>query len=171
MRGIPTATTRIRPRDSVGERNRQEDVGKTLNDYHEIDFLKVGSTRSGDAIALRYRVSGQELIHVVDGGYQIAGAALVDHRRGYHGEPRHIDLVVVTHNDGDRAGGLRNLFESFSIGVLWILRSWLYAGEIIHLSARDRSVANLEQRLKDLYPNRAELEQSEVPFGAVGLTW
>ena len=123
-----------------------------MNDFYEIDFLDVGSKRSGDAIALRYRVSGQQLIHVVDGGYQSTGDALVDHIRRYYGDPQFIDHVVVTHNDGDHAGGLRSLFESFRIGALWMLRPWLYAGEIIHLFSRYRSVGNLEQRLRELYP-------------------
>ena len=140
-----------------------------MNDFYEIDFLDVGSKRSGDAIALRYRVSGQQLIHVVDGGYQSTGDALVDHIRRYYGDPQFIDHVVVTHNDGDHAGGLRSLFESFRIGALWMLRPWLYAGEIIHLFSRYRSVGNLEQRLRELYPNLAELEQlalqNRTPIG------
>ena len=41
-----------------------------MNDYYEIDFLNVGTKRSGDAIALQYEISGQEFMHVVDGGYQ-----------------------------------------------------------------------------------------------------
>ena len=136
-----------------------------MNDYYEIDFLDVGSKRSGDAIALRYRVSGRELIHVVDGGYQATGDALVNHIRRYYGDPQYIDHVVVTHNDGDHAGGLRSLFGTFTIGTLWMLRPWLYAGELIHVFRHYRSVQNLEQRLRELYPNLVELEQLALQTG------
>ena len=141
-----------------------------MNDYYEIDFLNVGSKRSGDAIALRYGVSGQELIHVVDGGYQSTGPMLAGHIYKHYGAPPHIDHVVVTHNDGDHAGGVRSLFEWFSIGTLWMLRPWLYANELIHLFSRYRSVSNLERRLMEVYPNLAELEQlatqAGTPIGA-----
>ena len=46
-----------------------------------------------------------------------------------------------------------------------MLRPWLYAGELIHLFSRYRSVANLEQRLKELYPNVVELEQLALDTG------
>jgi hypothetical protein len=40
------------------------------SDFFEIDFLKVETKQSGDAIALRYRVDDVTSIHVVDGGFE-----------------------------------------------------------------------------------------------------
>lgn len=41
-----------------------------MSDFFEIDFLDVESKKSGDAIAMRYRINGITTIHVTDGGYQ-----------------------------------------------------------------------------------------------------
>ncbi|WP_352781352.1 MBL fold metallo-hydrolase [Mesorhizobium sp. M0244] len=42
-----------------------------------------------------------------------------------------IDHVVATHNDGDHALGLVAVLEHFDPGVLWMLRPWMYADELI----------------------------------------
>lgn len=127
-------------------------------DYYEIDFLNVESKRSGDAIPLRYQTNGETRIHVVDGGFQSNGEKLVKHIRRYYGNPHHIHHVVATHNDGDHAGGLRELFDEFAIGTLWMLRPWMYANELLPRFARYGSADNLHYRLRSLYPNLAELE-------------
>lgn len=41
-----------------------------MPDHYEIDFLPVGTTKSDDAICLRYEINGQTYVHVVDGGYE-----------------------------------------------------------------------------------------------------
>jgi beta-lactamase superfamily II metal-dependent hydrolase len=130
-----------------------------LSDYFEIDFLDVESDKSGDAIALRYEIGGQTSIHVVDGGFQDTGDSLVAHIRKYYGAAKRIDHVVATHPDGDHAGGLRKVLEEFEIGALWMLRPWLYAGEIIGRFENCESVDNLRKRLKEIYPNIAALEE------------
>ena len=48
-------------------------------DFFEIDFLKVETKQSGDAIALRYRVNGITSIHVVDGGFEETGSHVVEY--------------------------------------------------------------------------------------------
>lgn len=38
-----------------------------MNDFFEIDFLEVGTARSGDAITIRYQIDGVTMVQVVDG--------------------------------------------------------------------------------------------------------
>src|SRR5882757_3419926 len=103
-----------------------------MTDFFEIDFLDVETAKSGDAIALRYTLGeDRQYIHVVDAGYQSTGSAMVDHINKYYGQPSFIDHVVATHNDGDHAGGLRDLLEKFDVGTLWMLCPWHYAEELI----------------------------------------
>ena len=130
-----------------------------MADFFEIDFLDVESDKSGDAIGVRDEIGGQTPIHVVDGGFQDTGESLVAHIRKYYGAPKRIDHVVATHPDGDHAGGLRRVLEEFEIGALWMLRPWLYAGEIIGRFENYTSVDNLKKRLKEIYPNIAALEE------------
>jgi beta-lactamase superfamily II metal-dependent hydrolase len=129
-----------------------------LSDFFEIDFLDVETDKSGDAIALRYELNGATRIHVVDGGFQETGEALAKHINEYYGNPNHIDHVVATHPDGDHAGGLRTILEEFQVGALWMLRPWLFAGEIIGRFENVMTVENLQKRLKTCYPNIAALE-------------
>ena len=139
-----------------------------MSDYFEIDFLNVGEGKSGDAIAIRYCLSDETTIHVVDGGFQKTGDDLVSHINKYYNSPSKIDRVVLTHPDGDHAGGLRVLFEHFEIGELWMLKPWDYADELIDRFSRFTSIENLRKRLKELYPNVLALEEladeNDVPI-------
>lgn len=139
-----------------------------MPDYFEIDFLKVDSNKSGDAIAIRYEKNNLTWIHVVDGGYQDTGDQLVEYINQFYGNPSYIDYVVVSHPDGDHAGGLRAVLDKFQVGQLWMLRPWLYADKLIHRFVRFRSVENLIERLKEIYPNVAELEdiaeEKDIPI-------
>lgn len=131
-----------------------------MSDFFEIDFLDVGAKQSGDAIPIRYEIDGRTRIHVTDGGFQSTGESLVEHIKKFYDAPFRIDAVVVSHPDGDHAGGLRALFDEFEeIGALWMLRPWLYANELIDRFSRFTSVENLVKRLKELYPNIVELEK------------
>lgn len=130
-----------------------------MSDYFEVDFLDVESDKSGDAIALRYELSGATYIHVVDGGFQDTGPSLAKHIRNYYGNPKELDHVVATHPDGDHAGGLRTVLEEFNIGTLWMLRPWLYAEELLPRFKNYTSVENLRKRLREIYPNLAALEE------------
>lgn len=129
-----------------------------MPDFFEIDFLDVESNKSGDAIPIRYQIGGQTRVHVTDGGFQNTGDALVRHINKYYGAPSHIDAVIVSHPDGDHAGGLRKLFDEYRIDALWMLRPWTYADELIDRFSRFTSIDNLINRLKQLYPNLAALE-------------
>lgn len=130
-----------------------------MSDFFEIDFLDVETAKSGDAITLRYQVNGMRAIHVVDGGFQDTGKSIVEHIQGYYDNPAYIDHVIVSHPDGDHAGGLRTVLEEFPVRRLWMLRPWMYAGEIISRFSNISSLENLRRRLKELYPNLTALEK------------
>ena len=130
-----------------------------MSDFFEIDFLDVESNKSGDAIPLRYQKDGISYVHVVDGGFQDTGQNVVDHIKKYYGNQTYIDHAVASHPDGDHAGGLRTVLETFEVGRLWMLRPWVYADEIIHRFSRYSSVENLKKRLREIYPNIAALEE------------
>ncbi|MDF4639329.1 MBL fold metallo-hydrolase [Vibrio parahaemolyticus] len=130
-----------------------------MEDFCEIDFLNVESNKSGDAIPIRYRKDGVTRIHVTDGGFQKTGEKIVEHINSHYGNPSHIDAIIVTHGDSDHTGGLRILFDEFTIGELWMLRPWKYAAELLDNFKRFTSVAGLEARLKESYPNLLALEE------------
>lgn len=138
-----------------------------MDDFYEIDFLNVESKKSGDAICLRYKTNGIQRIHVVDGGFQATGGKVVKHINEYYDFPKLIDAVVVTHPDGDHAGGLRSVLDHYDVNELWMLRPWLYADELIDRFKRFTSVENLKKRLKELYPNLVALEEIALRKGIV----
>lgn len=130
-----------------------------MSDFYEIDFLDVESSKSGDAIAMRYVVNGITTLHITDGGYQDTGIKLSQHVQKYYDGPQRINYVVVTHNDGDHAGGLRHILENYEVDELWMHRPWLYASELVDRFKRYRNVENLAEKLKESYPNLAALEE------------
>ena len=130
-----------------------------MDDFFEIDFLDVGSEKSGDAITVRYQIDGKTFIHVVDGGYIDDGKKIKAHINKYYGNPTHINHVVLTHQDRDHAGGLRTILEDFSVGTLWMHRPWLHAGTLIKKFSHYKNVENLSKRLKEIYSNAATLEK------------
>ena len=130
-----------------------------MSDYFEIDFLDVNAKESGDAIPLRYKIGTETRIHVTDGGFQKTGDKIVEHINEYYDEPDTIDAVIVSHPDGDHAGGLRTVLENFKVSELWMLRPWDYVDELIDRFARFKNKENLKKRLKEIYPNVAALEE------------
>jgi hypothetical protein len=139
------------------------DIGEAnLADYYEVDFLNVDAKSSGDAICLRYEVSGQTYIHVVDAGYQSTGQSVVDHINKYYGNPKRLDHVVSTHNDGDHAGGLQTILDNFEVGTLWMLRPWIYAQELLPRFPSYTDVDRLRGRLRSAYANLAALEDIAI---------
>ena len=132
-----------------------------MADYYEIDFLKVGTTGSGDAICVRYELNGQTHIHVVDGGYVNTGQDVVDHLNTYYGTTD-VDHVVVTHPDGDHANGLRKVLEECKVGTLWMNRPWEYADVLVDRFDRYTNVDNLRKKLREVFPNLAALESLAV---------
>ena len=130
-------------------------------DYFEIDFLCVGESQSGDAIALRYKRQGHTFVHVVDGGFQDDGPHVMAHLSKYY-DGKGVNHVVLTHPDSDHAGGLRTVLEECELppgGGLWMLRPWLYTDELIDHFARFTTVNGLKKALREAYPNVVELEE------------
>ena len=150
---------------AAGSSPRSLQSAHTVTDFYEIDFLPVASNRSGDAITLRYRIDGRASIHVVDGGFQSTGESVVQHINRYYDNPYFIDHVVATHPDGDHAGGLRTVIESFEIGTLWLYRPWLYAEALLPYFPRFRSLDGLARRLREIYPNISALEEIALERG------
>ncbi|MDE0014436.1 MAG: MBL fold metallo-hydrolase [Candidatus Poribacteria bacterium] len=139
-----------------------------MSDYFEIDFLDVDAKDSGDAIPLRYKIGDETRIHVTDGGFQKTGDKVVEHINKYYDDPDTIDAVIVSHPDGDHAGGVRTVLEEFEVSELWMLRPWDYVDELIDRFARFKNKENLKKRLKEIYPNIAALEdiaeEEEIPI-------
>jgi len=130
-----------------------------MPDYFEIDFLDVETKSSGDAICIRYEVNGQTWVHVVDGGYQVTGDAIIRHLRTHYAGTTRIDHVVVTHCDGDHTGGLRAVLEEMNVGTLWMLRPWAYANELLPYFPTYTSADRLASRLRSIYANLVALEE------------
>lgn len=133
-----------------------------MADFFEIDFLDVEAKSSGDAICIRYELAGTQYIHVVDGGFQATGDAVVKHINDFYGEPKRLDNVVATHNDGDHAVGLQAVLEHFDVGALWMLRPWIYAQELLPRFKNYSNVDNLRRALRSAYGNLAALEDIAV---------
>lgn len=139
--------------------------GALMTNYFEIDFLSVETKKSGDAITIRYEIDGESRVHVVDGGFQATGPSIVAHIKKYYDAVSYIDHVVVTHADGDHAGGLRTVLEEMDVGALWMLRPWMYAAELINRFETYSSVEHLARRLKAIYWNLAALEEIALRRG------
>jgi beta-lactamase superfamily II metal-dependent hydrolase len=129
-----------------------------MADFYEIDFLPVHTSKSGDAIAIRYEIGGTWWVHVVDGGYTTTAPDLTAHIHQYFGTTR-INHVVVTHPDKDHAEGLAPILENFTVDALWMLRPWQYANQLVTQFARYESAENLAKRLREEYPYIATLEE------------
>lgn len=136
-----------------------------MADFFEVDFLDVETDCSGDAIALRYEISGQQTIHVVDGGYQVTGAAIIKHIRDHYGGANRIDHVVVTHCDRDHTGGLSAVLEDMEVGALWMLRPWIYAEELLPRFPTYINADRLRARLRGIYSNLVTLEALALKKG------
>ena len=130
-----------------------------MSDFFEIDFLNVESDKSGDAIPLRYSIGGVTRIHVTDGGFQDTGDKVVEHINKYYDDPAVINAVIVSHPDGDHAGGLQTVLEKFEVSEFWMLRPWLYVDELIDRFAYYSNKENLANKLKEIYSNVAKLEE------------
>lgn len=132
-----------------------------MADYFEVDFLAVGESQSGDAVTVRYERSGNTFVHVVDGGFQDDGAHVMAHLRKHYGSGA-VSHIVLTHPDGDHAGGLGTVLEECDVadgGGLWMLRPWLYADELLEHFARFATVDGLAKALREAYPSVAALEE------------
>lgn len=106
----------------------------------EIDFLPVEAadgpgSKSGDAIALRFSVPGQEepFVVVIDGGYGAVGEQLVSHIRKFYGT-NHVNLVVSTHPDADHINGLVRVLEEMEVDELMLHLPWDHHDDVTEFS-------------------------------------
>ncbi|EFP0980655.1 ComEC/Rec2 family competence protein [Campylobacter jejuni] len=113
---------------------------------YEIEFIPVGSGRSGDAILVRYGVQGNYKIMIVDGGTKESGENLVDHVKKYY-KTNYVDYVVNTHPDQDHASGLTKVLNNLEVGELWIHCPWNYAKEIIEFIDDEKNNYTRDQRI------------------------
>jgi beta-lactamase superfamily II metal-dependent hydrolase len=137
---------------------------RVVADFYEVDLLPVHTSKSGDAIALRYQIGSNWWVHVVDGGYESTAPDLSAHIRKYYNTTT-INNVVVTHPDKDHAEGLAPILREFKVETLWMLRPWQYAQALLPHFARYSSVTNLVERLKEEYPYVAQLEEIAASKG------
>ncbi|MCE9501715.1 MAG: MBL fold metallo-hydrolase [Leptospira sp.] len=132
--------------------------------------MDVDAKKSGDAIAIRYRIVKEQRIHVVDGGCQTTGEKLVKHIRDHYDSALHIDAVIVTHPDFDHTDGLQTVLEECEVEELWMLRPWLYAKELLPKFEKFKSEENLILRLKEIYSAIVILEkiakEKDIPIYA-----
>ena len=135
-----------------------------MPDYYEIDFRQVHTSKSGDAIAIRYQIGNYWYVHLVDGGYATTAPDLSSFIRNTYGTNR-INHVVITHPDRDHAEGLAPILEQFDVETLWMLRPWIYARGLLPYFHRYQSVEALVKRLREEYSYIYELERVAVRRG------
>lgn len=111
---------------------------------YEVDFMAVENsseptTRSGDAIAARFKTAWQlsPAVIVVDGGFTDTGQEVVDNVADYYGTST-IDLVISTHMDSDHLNGLQAVLEQCTVGELLVHQPWLYRADAYELGNYQR---------------------------------
>ncbi len=129
-----------------------------MADFYELDFRQVHTAKSGDAIAIRYRIGNEWWVHLVDGGYTTTAPEVANFIKTTYGTD-YINNIVVTHPDQDHAEGLAPILEQFNVGALWMLRPWEYAAALLPQFSRYSSVEALGKRLQEVYPYIHVLEK------------
>jgi hypothetical protein len=129
-----------------------------MADYYEIDFRQVHTSKSGDALAIRYQIGAHWYVHLVDGGYSATAPDVAKFIRDTYGTD-FINHIVVTHPDRDHAEGLAPILEQFRVGALWMLRPWEYASQLYPYFPLYQSVEAVAKRLQEEYPYIYDLEK------------
>ena len=126
---------------------------------YEVEFHPVGdTTKSGDAISVRYNANGTYSVIVIDGGTSDSGEALVEHIRNVYGPNTVIEHAVSSHPDNDHASGLREVLRAFPVRNLWIHGLWHHAREMLPYYADKRlTEQSLAAKLREAYPIVEEL--------------
>lgn len=91
---------------------------------YEVDALKVGNLDHADAMTARFTdpITGSVRHIIVDAGWQADGDRVVEMIREHYGAPDVVDLVIVTHPDGDHIGGMATVLEELNVTELLIHR-------------------------------------------------
>jgi beta-lactamase superfamily II metal-dependent hydrolase len=126
---------------------------------YEIDFLPVGTGKSGDAIAFRHGDESWQEVVIVDGGTRESGQALVDHIQSYYGT-RRVDHLINTHPDIDHVSGLRDVINQLDVQNVWMHLPWNHSTHIHEQIIDGRVTPNsLNRRLKEQLAAAHELQQ------------
>lgn len=134
----------------------------------EIDLLPVGSEKkSGDCIAMRYgdlkEGKEKQRVIVVDGGYKNTWTkTLKPHLQKYYKceyeGKLHVDLVILSHPDGDHVSGLVEMARDpeVEIGRVWMHKPW---EELTPKWFKDGRITkeSLKTRLGDAFEKAKEL--------------
>lgn len=136
-----------------------------MTDFIEMDFIEAGDRGSGDAITIRHRFNGGDLIYVVDGGYADDGRKILDNIRTNYGSHYYIDHVVLTHSDADHASGLATVLQEIPVACLWMNRPWTHVDALMPLFNRYQDRNRLVTRLRNSFPKVAELEEIAIAMG------
>jgi glyoxylase-like metal-dependent hydrolase (beta-lactamase superfamily II) len=90
---------------------------------HELDVIAVGNEKDADAIAGRFtRPDNGAMAHVViDAGWQADGDKVVSVLEQHYKAPS-VDVLLLTHPDGDHIGGMGKIFDAFSVDLLVLHR-------------------------------------------------
>lgn len=91
------------------------------NYMYEFDVIAVGNDTDASATAARFtRPDTGAMAHIViDAGWQADGDTVVAHLK-QHYEARSLDMVLLTHPDGDHIGGMGKIFDAYSVDRLVI---------------------------------------------------
>jgi beta-lactamase superfamily II metal-dependent hydrolase len=130
---------------------------------YEVDFLPVGQSKSGDAIALRFgNLTGarsEQRVVVIDGGYTETGKTLVEHIKTYYQTDR-VDLVISSHPDFDHSAGLEVVLEQCEVGTLWMHQPWQHTTDIAKAFKDGRITDNsFGESLRKSLENACRLER------------
>lgn len=135
----------------------------------EIDLLPVGSEKkSGDCIAMRYgdldNGKDKQTVIVVDGGYantwkDILKPHLEKYYKCVYNGKMHVDLVILSHPDGDHVSGLVEMAKDpeVEIGQVWMHKPW---EELTPKWFKDGRITkeSLKNRLGDAFEKAKELD-------------
>jgi len=76
-----------------------------------------------------------------------------------------VNNVVLTHPDGDHAGGLRTILEKMRVDTLWMHRPWEHVTDLLGFFPGVASASYLRRVLREGFPNLVALEEIALRRG------
>jgi beta-lactamase superfamily II metal-dependent hydrolase len=118
---------------------------------YEVDFLPVESgngpgSKSGDAIAVHFNTTGEDMVVVIDAGFTAVGDDLADHIQRWY-RTSYIDLAISTHPDADHINGVARLLERMYVKELLLHQPMLHYPDVSDFSNLE-AIENLLQVAK-----------------------
>ncbi len=139
---------------------------------YEIDFLPVGTEKSGDAILVRYGnlfgSRAEQKVILIDAGYQDTSKTVIKHLETHYGT-KTIDLMISTHPDQDHIGGLETVLNECTVGQLWMHQPWNHTRDMadlfVHGKVTDQSLkAGLQKALDEAHDLEKLARSRGVPI-------